>query len=81
MEDVTMYLHCLCIVFVILGHFIVVCGYNMKEKVIYYKNPSFKEGKSVDILCSYWLFSTNYFILILRWMYGWMGWVDGWMDE
>ena len=27
------------------GHFVVVVGYNKKEKVIYYKNPSYKEGE------------------------------------
>jgi len=29
------------------GHFIVVCGYNTKTNVIYYKNPSSKRGQCV----------------------------------
>ena len=32
-------------VFVFTGHFIIVCGYSVKDKLIYYHNPSYKQSK------------------------------------
>lgn len=29
----------------LLGHYVVVCGYDLKKKKIFYKNPSYDEGK------------------------------------
>lgn len=31
--------------FLLLGHCVVVCGYDLKKKKIFYKNPSYDEGK------------------------------------
>lgn len=31
--------------FLLLGHYVVVCGYDLKKKKIFYKNPSYDEGK------------------------------------
>lgn len=30
--------------FLLLGHYVVVCGYDLKKKKIFYKNPSYDEG-------------------------------------
>ena len=43
-------IHVVCDVYSHTGHFIVVCGYNKKDKLIYYKNPSYREGKIYVIL-------------------------------
>lgn len=31
--------------FLLLGHYVVVCGHDLKKKKIFYKNPSYDEGK------------------------------------
>ena len=37
----------------IAGHYVVVCGYDKKKKRIFYKNPSYDEGKRVPNCFSY----------------------------
>jgi len=33
---------------VVVGHFIVVCGYNKKDQLIFYKNPAYrKQGRNI----------------------------------
>ena len=31
-----------------LGHYIVLCGYNKTERLVYYKNPAIKKCKSLN---------------------------------
>lgn len=50
--------------FLLLGHYVVVCGYDLKKKKIFYKNPSYDEGKHYTYVKTIKVFlSLLYYIL------------------
>lgn len=46
------------------GHYVVVVGYDDEENTIYYKNPSFKRGKLLEVFC---VLINSLFILVSKW--------------
>ena len=49
----------------IAGHYVVVCGYDKKKKRIFYKNPSYDEGKRIP---NFFVYEIKFFpsITLLR---------------